>query len=352
MISFYPGPSRVYSDIPTYVADAYREGLLSANHRSPAFMSLMEKTVALVKKKLAIPNKYEVYFTSSATECWQIIAQAYEGPSHHVFNGSFGKKWFTYTQRLKASTSGLNYPPEQKIDPSSFGPMASDGLICLTNNETSNGTMISDKSILKVKNAYPNHLIAVDATSSMAGTAIDFTSADIWFASVQKCFGLPAGMAVMVCSPRAVQLALDQGSYTHYNSLANIIVNAHKSQTTHTPNVLNIYLLRRTMEHRKHIVSIDNKLAMRYEAYEHALRAKHGVSFFIDNPAVRSKTVLVVKGDEKRIGQIKKQAHERGIILGNGYGTLKDATFRIANFPAIKKHEHHMLLKFLNDYIP
>jgi phosphoserine aminotransferase len=53
----------------------------------------------------------------------------------------------------------------------------------------------------------PDALIAVDATSSMAGVELDWQSADIWFASVQKCFGLPAGMAVMVCSPRALQYA-------------------------------------------------------------------------------------------------------------------------------------------------
>ena len=76
MISFYPGPSRVHDEIPGYVKDAHKLGILSINHRSPEFVKMSEKTIRLLKQKLNIPKTYTVFFTSSATECWEIIAQS------------------------------------------------------------------------------------------------------------------------------------------------------------------------------------------------------------------------------------------------------------------------------------
>jgi phosphoserine aminotransferase len=119
-------------------------------------------------------------------------------------------------------------------------------VVCLTHNETSNGTHLKQWNTILAK--YPDALIAVDATSSMAGVELDWQSADIWFASVQKCFGLPAGMAVMVCSPRALQYAESIGDRKYYNSLLFMNDNFKKYQTHYTPNVLEIYLLSKILE--------------------------------------------------------------------------------------------------------
>ncbi len=75
MISFYPGPSRVEDCIPEYVRDAYNQGVLSINHRSDEFMALTKATIQILKDRLNIPENYSVFFTSSATECWELIAQ-------------------------------------------------------------------------------------------------------------------------------------------------------------------------------------------------------------------------------------------------------------------------------------
>src|SRR5688572_15863826 len=101
MTSFYPGPSRVHKEIPEYVKDAYKAGIMSINHRSDEFVKMSETTISLLKQKLNIPKNYTVFFTSSATECWEIIAQSLvTDRSYHIYNGAFGQKWFDYTKRL------------------------------------------------------------------------------------------------------------------------------------------------------------------------------------------------------------------------------------------------------------
>ncbi len=70
MLTFYPGPSKVYPELAIYMQDAMKEGILSQNHRSLAFMNMLSNCMNLFKEKQNIPNDYMVYFTSSATECW------------------------------------------------------------------------------------------------------------------------------------------------------------------------------------------------------------------------------------------------------------------------------------------
>lgn len=68
MITFYPGPSKVYPAVADYAAEAIRTGIVSLNHRSAGFMDIVQETMRLLRLKLAIPNGYHIAFVSSATE--------------------------------------------------------------------------------------------------------------------------------------------------------------------------------------------------------------------------------------------------------------------------------------------
>jgi len=110
MISFYPGPSKVYPQVANYLQDAMKEGILSQNHRSLAFMDMLKTCIQLFKQKQNIPDDYSIFFTSSATECWEIVSQSLvKEKSHHVFNGAFGEKWFDYASRLNQNTSKTKF---------------------------------------------------------------------------------------------------------------------------------------------------------------------------------------------------------------------------------------------------
>lgn len=352
MISFYPGPSRVDEKIPKYTKEAYKEGMLSVNHRSKTFMEMCEHTIGLLKSKLHIPEDYTVFFTSSATECWEIIAQSLiDTNSYHFYNGDFGKKWFDYTRKLKNHAIGYQFDAEQELKTGEMDLSSETGVICITQNETSNGTQVDMPRIVKLRKKYPDHLIAIDATSSMAGIHLDFSQADIWYASVQKCFGLPAGLGIMVCSPAALARSEKLQENRHYNSLNFIIENIRKFQTPYTPNVLNIYLLMRVMEARRPIEKIEKKLRKRLKNYEAIFTESEKFSLLINNKNVRSETVVVVSGSHEDVSELKKKAEKKGILLGNGYGSLKESTFRIANFPSLKKDEVKTLHKFLKKNI-
>ncbi|MBY0436049.1 MAG: aminotransferase class V-fold PLP-dependent enzyme [Cyclobacteriaceae bacterium] len=349
MISFYPGPSRVHDEVPRYVKDAHKKGILSMNHRSEEFMKLYEQTVNLLQKKLNVPKDYSVYFTSSATECWEIIAQSLvQEQSTHIFNGAFGEKWFDYTYRIRPSAQAIKFELDSDL-PENLS-IQSNELICITHNETSNGTCVPLKRIKEIRLKYPQHLIAIDTTSSMAGTRLDFSQGDVWFASVQKCFGLPAGLAVMICSPTAVSKMKQIGEKKHYNSLVVIDSMLQKWQTTYTPNVLGIYLLMRVLKKSKPINEVSRKTHERYEAWAAFFKSSKHIRPLVKNKRVQSQTVLALEADPADIEKIKSRARKKGLLIGNGYGELKSSTFRIANFPALKKKEIKKLMDFLKLY--
>lgn len=351
MISFYPGPSRVHDEVPVYVKDAYEKGVLSINHRSDEFMKISEATITLLKEKLLIPQDYTIFYTTSATESWEIIAQSVVTESSlHFFNGAFGKKWFEYTSRLRAGAQAFPFSQNETIHVEGLRLPEEQGVICITQNETSNGTQVNHATLKAMRDRYPQHLIAVDATSSMAGIVLDFRVADIWFASVQKCFGLPAGLGLMICSPAAMEKVMKTGERSHYNSLAFMADMMEKWQTPFTPNVLNIYLLMRVMDKCNPIHEVQRKIEERYRLWIDALENKETLHHLIDNEEVRSLTVIPIRATEDLVTSIKSRAKKNGFLLGEGYGDLKTSTFRIANFPAIKKKEIKSLIQFFDHY--
>jgi phosphoserine aminotransferase len=166
---------------------------------------------------------------------------------------------------------------------------------------------------------------------------IDFTKIDFAFFSVQKGFGLPSGLGVLIindmCMEKAVYLKSKNmtGSYHNFISLYE---NAVKHQTTETPNMLGIYLLGKVCEsmNRYGIDRIrketEEKAELLYDFFDKLEILKP----FVKNKADRSKTIINIEtGGKQR--EVKTMLSDKGIIVGSGYGKFKDSQIRIANFP-------------------
>jgi phosphoserine aminotransferase len=347
MLTFFPGPSQVHAETGLYLQDAFQSGILSVSHRSEAFNKLSEETLKLLRFKLAIPESYTILYTSSATESWEIISQSLvKKQSAHYSSGSFGDKWFQYAQAIHPSSRKFSIHVNEQLHSEYLDVNAEDEVVCLTQNETSNGTQISFETIAALRGAFPDKLIALDCTSSMAGINLPFILGDIWFASVQKCFGLPAGLGLLILSPAAVKRAIEIGDKKHYNSVLTMLEHIEKFQTSCTPNVLGIYLLNRVLQNSPGIEKTDALLRKRMKTYINIFKGAD-LKPLVTDPKVRSTTVLAVEGDAELIDGIKAEAKANGILLGAGYGKWKSTTFRIANFPAYTDTQVSELTQFL-----
>jgi phosphoserine aminotransferase len=350
MLYFYPGPSKLYPQIKNYLVEAYDSGILSMNHRSAEFAELVKSNINLLKEKLFVPEDYTIFFVSSATESWEIIAQSLvTKASLHIYNGTFGQKWAEYSHKIHQKAHLQEYDFQKVITPTGgYAKEANIEVVCLTQNETSNGTQIDHATIQSFSQLYPQALIAVDATSSMGGLHLTWQSADIWFASVQKCFGLPAGLGLLICSPRAVAKALEINDKKYYNSFTFLYENIQNFQTNYTPNVLNVFLLNKVLKQIDTIDKIHQRTIKNAQMW-YSFLEKNRLQCLAEDKTIRSDTVIAVTDAIENIKVVKDKAKAENIILGNGYGKWKNNTFRIANFPAIADEEIAELQSFLKN---
>lgn len=343
MLNFYPGPSKLYAGIDLHMQEAIASGILSMNHRSVDFMHLYEQVQERFESQYDLPKGYKVYFTSSATECWTILAQSFSNRSfRHIYNGSFGKKWMDVSKQLNIEHTSFVFDIHEAFVSSKIGDDSTAEIICTTLVETSNGSYLSSDIQSEIRDTFEDSLIAVDATSAMAGIPIKWEHADIWFASVQKCFGLPSGLGILILSPQAQHTIEHRSMDVQYNSLKRIVENGSSFQTTHTPNILGIYLLAQRLKEINTADFFKLKERMNY-LYNH-FSTHASLHPLLIEKSIQSPTVLTLKGDEEYILQLKKSLKALNIIIGSGYGVWKENTIRLANFPAQTDEDFEKLL--------
>ena len=347
MTSFYPGPSKMHPLLGEFLQKTYESGILSNNHRSKQFENLYQETSKNLKNWLSIPENYELLFFSSATECWQVLTQHPFGEERlHIFNGAFGQKWAEVSENLtnqkveKIQFDIQNFPEinyKENID-----------FVALTQCETSNGTFLPNQIIAQIRDNYPKAVIAVDATSAMAGINTQWENADIWFASLQKCFGLPSGLAVMfIKSDLAKSISENKAKDSCYNSLSNSIINQQKWQTTHTPNILGIHLLNQLAQTKLPNFELLEKSM---QNWIHFFEQNNHFQSLIKNSQTQSPTVIAATASEDAVSKIKYLTEKQELIIGNGYGEWKKNSIRIANFPVHTHEEKLQLMEILKHF--
>lgn len=352
--NFTPGPSQLYVTTEDHARKAFKELIPSLSHRTKQFEDISRNATDGLRALLNIPANFSIVFTGSATEIWErIIQNLTEETSHHLVNGAFSQKFYDTATQLNRKATLTNAEPGKGFAETVVVPQTE--LIALTHNETSTGVSLPLNVIDKLRNSHAGSLIAVDAVSSLPYPDFDFTKLDSVFFSVQKGFGLPAGLGVWIvndrCLAKAEQLLSKGISIGSYHTLPSLVSMAKKNQTPETPNVLGIYLLAGVVEdmNRRGIQTIrretEYKAAILYQALdEHPL-----INAFVKNPADRSKTVIVADCGT-HTEALTDHLMKKGMLPGDGYGSQKKTQLRFANFPAHSKEQYELLVDSITEF--
>ncbi len=353
MISFNPGPSALHPDVNTWFGAAVEKNIFSISHRSAGFKSIYKDIISLFQEKFDLPADYLVVFASSATQCWAIISEnLIIDHALHISTGDFGHRWYNYVLALGMRASLVEWSVHTVFSPPQLPQAYADfDLLALTQSETANGSALNTHYLEQVRSLYPDCLIAIDATSSLGGIYNDWKLGDVWFASVQKCLGLPAGMAVMFLSPKAVKHCQYLNRRKRFDSLAFIIERAMNYIYPHTPNMPAIWLLYNRLLSEKSLEATSRHLEKRAAILYHFLDRHPLLKPYVSIPENRSLTVACVETASTHpdlLATIQSKANQTGILLGNGYGALSEHTFRIANFPQLSDAQFEQLFHLLN----
>ncbi|HEY9045584.1 MAG TPA: aminotransferase class V-fold PLP-dependent enzyme [Ohtaekwangia sp.] len=354
-INFTPGPSQLYFTVEDHVRTAFRDGIPSLSHRSKQYEAIYKKAVDGLRELLGLPSNYHVLFTGSANEIWErIIQNLVEEKSLHLVNGSFSKRFFEIAQLLNKKPVKIEVPMGQGFNADVVRTGIEPGieLLGVTHNETSTGVCQPLEFIYTLRQQYPDVLLAVDAVSSLPYPDFDYSKVDSVFFSVQKGFGLPAGLGVWLvndrCLAKAEQLLAKGISIGSFHSLPSLYTHAIKNQNPETPNVLGIYLLAQVIEDmvRRGITSIRKETEYKAALLYQALESHSDIKPFVQDKNLRSKTVIVADCGE-HTEKITQRLLAKGMQPGDGYGSFKKTQLRFANFPTHSKEQYELLVDTL-----
>lgn len=336
---FTCGPTELYPDVKNYLAEALDKKVPSLSHRGKEFEEIFKYTVDELKKLMGIPDDFMIFFMSSGTECMErIIENLVAENSFHFVNGSFSERFYKTAIELKKNPLSEKVEYGKGFDFDKISIPDKTELICVTQNETSSGVAMPIKKIAELKDKYPSKLIAIDVVTSAPYQKIDFNKVDIAFFSVQKGFGMPAGLGVTIvrssCLEKTIFLKEQNYNIGSFNNYLDAASNYNKNQTTVTPNTLGIYLLGRIANYLNNIgiekirFETEEKSRLLYDYFY----TRKDMKIFVENPFDRSKTIIVIDCFDKQ-PEVKNYLKEKGFIVSSGYGKFASNQIRIANFP-------------------
>ena len=357
-IYFTPGPSELYPTVPQHMQTALQEKIGSISHRSKQFQEIFAHAVAGLRQLLQLPDTYEVLFLASATEVWErAIQNNVRQESFHLVNGSFSDRFFETALELGMKAQKHEAPFGEGFRLEDIAVPETAELVALIQNETSSGACIPVEDINKFREkAAADALLYVDAVSSLPYPAFDFEKVDAVYFSVQKCFGLPAGLGVWLlngrCIARAEALAERGQVIGSYHSLPSLLSKAKVNQTVETPNVLGIYLLGKVLEdmNSKGVEEIRKETKAKADHIYDYLEQSRTFSPAVKNPAHRSPTTLVANTTVPA-SEVNKQLAAFDMAIGSGYGKYKESQIRIANFPAHSPQQVEALVAKLRELL-
>jgi len=349
---FVPGPV----DVAPEVLAAQTKPMLP--HRSKDFEAIFQRSEA--KAKDLFYTKTRIFQAASSGSGMQEagIRNFVQESVLSCVNGSFAQRWNDVAIANGKQADKLEVEMGEAITPD----MLRDALkkkhyeaVTIVHNETSTGVENPLADLVKVcQETSPDTLILVDAVSSLGGVKIEFDALglDFLLTSSQKCLALPPGLSLAAASDRAMKKAESVTNRGWYFDLLLMEKHRLKDSTPMTPAMPLIYALDFQLD-RIFAEGLEKRFA-RHAAMAKKVQdwgAKHGMEP-VAKAAYRSKTVVTMRNSLNwDISALNKFLQTKGMRIANGYGKLKDISYRIATMGETQMSDVEMLLAAMDEYI-
>jgi len=332
---YIPGPTEVRDD----VLEAMCEPMFG--HRMDRMTDLYTTIVEDTKTFLDTDNDV-VILTASGTEFWEASTLNLVDENILVPTcGSFSERHANVAERLGKDVDRLEYDWGEAVKPGDIRDALESSdkhydVVATVMNESSTGVRNPIEEIGDVVSEYPDTYFVVDAVSALGGDYVDIDEhgIDVIFASTQKAFAMPPGLAVCVVSDDAYDRELEKDEASWYGGFQRSLdYYDRKGQTHSTPAIPVMLAYRKQMKHmldEGHRARDQRHREMaeytREWAYEH-------FDVFPEE-GYESQTVSCIENTQNLdvAAVIEEVSAEYDMAFSNGYGsTLGGETFRIGH---------------------
>ena len=203
---------------PTNMPEALRKAcdMPTIDHRSPAFGRILQPALANVRRVLKSEDARIFVFPSTGTGGWETAISNTLSPGDAVLaarHGMFSHRWIDMCRRhgldvrVVEAPWGAGLPADRYEEILAADTGHKIKAVLATHNETATGVRSDIKAVRRALDA-ANHpaLLLVDGVSSIG--SMDFRmgewGVDVAVTGSQKGFMLPAGLAILGFSPKAM----------------------------------------------------------------------------------------------------------------------------------------------------
>jgi len=348
---FIPGPTEVREDI----LNAQAQPMIG--HRMKAFTELYTGIIGKLKELLETKNFVTVLTASGTALMEAAVRNCVSKDVLCCTYGAFSERWFKIAKACDRNADAIALDWGKVVKPE----MIEEKLkakkyeaVTVVQNETSTGTRAPIEEIAAMMKNYPDVLLLVDAVSSLMGDKIEIEKLgiDVCVSSSQKCFALPPGLAIGIVSEKALKKAESVSGKGHYLNLLDLKdYFDKKGQTPTTPAISLMWAMDKQLEKFK-AEGMENRYK-RHLDMAHFVQdwAKKYFSLYTE-PGYESVTVTCINNTRKiSVADLNTELGKRGYAISNGYGKIKEQTFRIAHMGDLTLDEVKEVIKNIEEIL-
>ncbi|MCS6870795.1 MAG: alanine--glyoxylate aminotransferase family protein [Anaerolineae bacterium] len=350
---YIPGPTEVRREI----LEAQSRWMIG--HRGSDFETLFARVQGKLRQLFYTQSRVYVS-TSSGTGLWEAASRNCIRDNQkvlHLVNGAFSERWYEVSKVNGKQAEAIEVEWGRAVKPEQLEERLRAqhyDAVAIVLNETSTGVKNPLEDMVAVIRQYPDTLILVDAVSILGGYKIDFDGLglDVLLTSTQKAMALPPGLAFAAVSDRALERAKQvpyRGYYFDFLELEKFLL---KNHTPATPNISLLYATDQQLDYML-AEGLEARFA-RHEEMAQATRdwvAEAGFAMFSEE-GYHSPTVTTVANTRRiDVKALNKFLKARGMTISDGYGKLKDSTFRIAHMGDLTLADMHELFAAMNEFL-
>ena len=316
------------------------------DHRSPAFGKMFHPAVAGVKRILRMTEGEVFILPSTGTGGWEAAISNTLSPGDTVLAprfGMFSHRWIDLCQRHGLTVQVIETPWGQGAPLAAIEAAlrADTGhkikAVLATHNETATGVRSDIAGIRRAMQASQHPaLFLVDGVSSIASMPFDMAGwgVDVAVTGSQKGFMLPAGLAILGVSPKALAAMQTARLPRTFFDFADQIRTNASGGFPYTPPVGLIAGLARAVEMLEE-EGLEAVFARHHRIAEGVRRAiaAWGLQPCAASPDLYSDTVTAVVVPKGKNGTdlVQLAAQKYGVAFGVGLGEVAGKVFRIGH---------------------
>ncbi len=333
---------------PTNIPDAIRKAcdMPTLDHRSPAFARLFKPAVAGVRRVLKMDGGEVIILPSTGTGGWEAAISNTLSPGDTVLAARFGMfshRWIDMCQRHGLNVQIIETPwgqgaPLAQIEAALRADTGGKiRAVLATHNETATGVRSDIAGIRRAMDAAGHGaMLFVDGVSSIGSMPFEMAGwgVDIAVAGSQKGFMLPAGLAILGVSDKALT-AMETASLPRtFFDFRDMLKSYASGGYPYTPAVGLIAGLARSIEMLE-----DEGLDAVYARHARlATGVRRAVAAWGMTPCAATAelcsdtvTAVVVPSGCNGTDLVKLAADKYGVAFGVGLGEVAGKVFRIGH---------------------